>query len=314
MGLFSRSKPDEDTMSSRKKRAPDSSSTEGQGQEQGQDTFTEDSSDAAETDVLDENGQVQTAPERREDEPEEAFKARQAEYAQLQLTAAEQQTSALYARRPGESDGDYQSRLDELSVRGSSPAPLDTTYQMPEVPTLGDQRAYLVHYQLATEEEAEGLEPDQIGVLIATHAKDLAARREQAAVRAGGEGAPLDALPLNPSLAQLRQYVTAQGLVPATQVEGMDVAALTALVIGPPAMPPTIDLTAPQAEVTDIPFGGDPPRYFVVLEGRSLYLEGVAVTLRETQILTDRTHDIDQLKRLGVRLIETVNPVSAGSV
>lgn len=300
MGLFSRKKGD---PMSRKKRPTDDRTEP--------DTISDVSEEYdAEAAAADDDHQEPELEPQREDETDEAFKARQVAYAQQQLTLAEQQTSALYARRDGESAEDYQSRLDELTVRGQQPAPVDSTYQMPEAPTLVDQRAYLVHYALATEEEAEALDAEAIGTAIAQHAADLASRREQGAMR--GE---LTELPVNPSLAQLRTYVTTKGLARAELVDTLDVAALQALVVGgPPEVPSTIDLTPPTGELGDIPFGGDPPKYYVVLETRALYLEGVSVTLSATQIINDRSHDIAGLKKLGVRLIETVHPVTAGSV
>lgn len=248
------------------------------------------------------------------DEGEAAFKERQAAYARQQLTAAEQRTAALYARKPGESDADYQSRIDEIGVRGQQPAPVDTTYAMPEAPTLADQRAYLLHYNLvATLEDAQALSSEDIDVLITAHTSDLSARREQAAMRGDIQ------LTADASLEQLRGYAVLKGLATVEQAQRFDLPTLTALVQAPTpaaaaaaANAKSVDLSAiGQPEISDIPFGGDQPRYFVVLEGKNLYLEGVAVTLRETQIINDRSHDIALLQKYGVRLIETVAPPQA---
>jgi hypothetical protein len=293
MGLFSRNKGDPNM--SRKKRdtavQPD-------------DTTISDASDTEE-----EEGAATLEPQ-RDGETDDEFKARRTAFAQEQLTLAEQQTAALYARQPGESDADYQSRLDEIGVRGQQPAPVDSTYQMPEAPTLDDQRAYLLHYGLVTEDDLKSpqLDAEAIGRLIAQHAADLASRREQAAMR--GE---VQDLPVNPSLAQLRSYVTTKGLARAELVDTLDVAALEALVKAAPAAP-TVDLSAAPPEISDVPYGGDPPKYFVVLEAKNFYHEGSAVSLASSQIVNDRSHDVELLKRLGVRLIETVAPVTVGTI
>ncbi len=308
MGLFTRSKGD---SMSRKKR---DTVTSEQAEQQPPDGFESDTDEERE-------GDQDPAPERdpvlepqRDGELDGEFKERQVAFAREQLTAAEQRTAAQYVRREEESDAEYQSRIDAIIAGGENqPYPVDNLYQLPEVPTVADQRAYLVHYQLASEEEAAALGPDAIAQAIALHAADLRARHEQAAMR-GNEG--IEALPVNPTLEQLRRYATLHGLVPAHQVEGLDLAALSLLVRNapstlaaqPPQPTPTIDLSQAAGELSEQPYGGDVPQHYVVLEPKALYLDGSAVTFSAAQIVHDRSHDIAGLKRLGVKLLECAPP------
>lgn len=317
MGLFSKSKGD--TMSKKKsqQREPSSDQVDTGGEPSTIETEAAFEGDERDPDEIEGTPTSVGDPTlQQEGETDAEYKERRTIEAKREITAAEQQTAALFAQQAGESDADYQSRIDDQLLQGSHPAPLDPTYTLPETPTVDDQRAYLVHYALATEDEAAELTGEEVALKIAQHGQDLQLAREQTLMQSSNAEASV--LPVNPTLQQLQTFVAVKGLAKPEEAARMDLQALSTIVQSsalaalavPAGAESTVDLAlVPQPELSELPYGGEPPRYYVVLEDKNLNIDGMATQLRATAQINDRSYDIEFLKRMGVKLIETVAPV-----
>lgn len=67
---------------------------------------------------------------------------------------------------------------------------------------------------------------------------------------------------------------------------------------------------AKQAAQDEIPFGGDAPTYYAVAAGGGgkFAHEGQSVELKPGQVVNDRSHDVEFLKRQGIKLHQIVQP------
>jgi hypothetical protein len=60
--------------------------------------------------------------------------------------------------------------------------------------------------------------------------------------------------------------------------------------------------------LSDAPYGGDPPRYYVVTKGQKYAHDGQVIEVKPGETVNDRSHDVEQLRRFGIVLHEIVAP------